>query len=408
MQHLFARATLPILSCAALLGLGACSMDELPAAMAGEDDVPAYGPAGYAGPAPLRSVDFNAAIDRAFLRATDANLSDDEFARKWAGSLASPLLFLRSYPGAFHRDLARVAADRFPGPQGLCFGDPHPDNFGYLRPADKTRYAFNDLDDSGPCPLAADAARYFTALRLAVEDRALIAAALEQYVDVVKDPGRAVDVPGSLAPDWDEVRSKGLDESVTGDRFDRAKNPALSAPTASERAAVLATSQSDPILSRFSVYDVAVLDRTVGGSGGLHRYWLLAQTRGVRTILELKQAATPGVEWGRHTETLPPDRRLAVLTAAFWGTTPAADNFYVRLGGARYLCRDRLLRKSLSPLDLGSKDQRRVLLAQASHMALLHGDAWKGTKKDDLRVWLSGTSQTLADRWRAALPAAPR
>src|SRR5437773_7855807 len=81
--------------------------------------------AGSAGAAPVPG-----GLARASIRATNPALSDEDFARKWTASLTSPVMFIRSYPAAFHRSVARLPAI---GAEGLCVGDAHPGNFGFLR-----------------------------------------------------------------------------------------------------------------------------------------------------------------------------------------------------------------------------------------------------------------------------------
>src|SRR5262249_53669375 len=51
--------------------------------------------------------------------------------------------------------------------RGWCAGDAHPENFGVLLQKDGSGvFSSNDMDDAGPCPLWADALRFFTAVHL--------------------------------------------------------------------------------------------------------------------------------------------------------------------------------------------------------------------------------------------------
>ncbi len=51
--------------------------------------------------------------------------------------------------------------------RGWCAGDAHPENFGALLQKDGSAvFSINDMDDAGPCPLWADALRFFTAVTL--------------------------------------------------------------------------------------------------------------------------------------------------------------------------------------------------------------------------------------------------
>jgi len=349
---------------------------------------------------PIERGDFTTKLDRAFVRSTQTYLSSDAFAEKWDASRESAVLFMRSYPAAYHRDLTQLPSRRILGEEGICFGDAHPDNFGFIRIGGQTKFVFNDLDDSGYCPIALDAARYFAVLRLYFADSSLTKEVLEQYVDAVKDLSRAKDIDDDLRPDWSQVASKALGENVASDKL--VLGGELGLPSSSERSALLSLARTDARLATNTVLDVAAVDRVAGGSGGLRRFWLLVSKAGTKTILELKEAAPPGVDFGRHTKTLDGDERLDVLKHALWSTTAKDDYFYVELLGARFLVRNRLAKKSVKLGDLSSKDRTKVLLAQASVMARLHAPRWSHVKKDELRSWLDDSSKVLAERWERA------
>lgn len=384
------RRRLRALALGALLPVVACG--------AGGDDGASSEAAIVSKSAAVSDGDFDGTLDRSFIAATQPNLPADVFAAKWDASRESGVIFMRSYPGAYHADLARVDAKRILGEEGICFGDAHPDNFGFLRLDGETRFVFNDLDDAGICPVGVDAARYFAVLRLYFDDKDLTKEILEQYVDTVKDRGRAERIDKDLLPSWDSVASKELADATVGERF--LLEGEVGAPSAAERAAVLALAKADAQLSRLAILDVASVGRTAGGSGGLRRFWLLADDGARRTILELKEAATPGVDMGRASRMLTFDERLATLKRELWATPSPSDYFYVSLSGVRYLVRDRLAKRSVKLLDLSNKDLRNVLRTQASVMASVHGAHWENVDKDRLRSWLDGTSKTLADRWQ--------
>lgn len=342
-------------------------------------------------------------LTKSAIRATNPALSDQAFALKWTASLASPLLFIRSYPSAYHHSLA-AAAQPF-GAESLCVGDAHPANFGWLRLGGKTRFAFNDLDDGGPCPVAFDALRYFVALKLLTKDDGLVKDIVERYVDVVKDPSRASSPPKSAQPDWGKVAAKALAESTKGDKL---VGDALSAPLPADHDAVLAAVGKHPRLKGIKVIDLAQVERDHGGSGGLERFWVLADLGGHRTILELKEGTRPGVEWGRHTRTLPAGSRLETLERAFWGKATPDDWFTLPVGKRDFLVRDRTAKKSLDVESLGGKDAKDTLQAQASELGRIHARAWSGVKKDDLRAWLLDATGPMTKVWKEAYQAAKR
>ena len=353
--------------------------------------------------------DFSAPITEAFLRGTNPYLAADVFATKWEASLAvSATKFARAYPGGYHADLARVDARRILPPEGLCFGDAHPDNFGFLSIVGATKFVFNDLDDSGYCPLALDFARFLAVVRLMFPTaqaplKAPVEDALAQYVDAVFDPTLGTAIDPSFVPDMAAVAARALDKATTAGKLKLDVD--VLAPTDAERAELLALAAADPRLSTFTVRDVAVRQRDDGGSGGLRRYWLLVDRPGMtRTVLELKESVTPGVDLGRQTQTLTPNTRLPVLTRAFWGATPTDDYFYVTAFGARFIVRDRMSRKSIDLTTVTEAERAGVLRAEASVMAATQGAAWRasGLDKAEVRAWLDRSGATLAGRWQGA------
>ena len=80
-------------------------------------------------PSPAAQALANAAapgLTRSALRATNPALDDPAFNLKWKAALASPLLFIRSFPAGYHSSLK--GAPPPPGAEALCVGDAHPAN----------------------------------------------------------------------------------------------------------------------------------------------------------------------------------------------------------------------------------------------------------------------------------------
>jgi hypothetical protein len=142
-----------------------------------------------------------------------------------------------------------------------------------------------------------------------------------------------------------------------------------------------------------SVLDVAQRPRDGGGSGGLARYWALVDLAGQRTILELKETATPGVEFGYVAQHVELGARLPVLLSAFWSVTQGSDYFAANIGKRKFLVRDRTRKASVDP-----KSEHRA--AQASFLGALHRGKWQTMKRDAIRDWLDDSSKVLAKRWQ--------
>src|SRR5262249_47250732 len=119
--------------------------------------------------------------------------------------------------------LRTEARAKIPASSGLCAGDAHPDNFGFLKFNTTVLYAFNDLDDSGHCPLALDALRYITAVRLYF-DADLAETAAKRYVKVLNgeiweaDARQDVDkIRKDFGPDFSARRDDKLAELTKHD-----------------------------------------------------------------------------------------------------------------------------------------------------------------------------------------------
>ena len=349
--------------------------------------------------APIEPSDMPSTLSQAFLRGTHT-LATAEWTAKWQASLADPVLFFRAFPGGFHKDLKALPSKKRLGREGLCVGDAHPGNFGFLRLGGKTRFVYNDLDDAGFCPVGHDAARYFAALRVFFDDADLTAEVLETYVDTVKDANRAEPLDSDWHPDWEEVREDGVDEATKSDKFKLGGE--VKAVAASVRTSVAKAASSVSWLAGWQVLDVVEIDRLSGGSGGLDRYWALVEKAKVRTIVEFKQTARAGVEHGLHGQVLSSAKRLPTLKADIWGYSGADGLSSVTLFSKAFVVRDRLQRKAVDVLKLAGKDREQVLKAQASVLAALHRPAWSGVEKDELRAWLKGSAKSLAGRWATA------
>ncbi len=134
------------------------------------------------------------------------NLSDSLFDAKMKEALQdSSLMFLRSFVNTYYSDLAASNNS-----QNIiyCLGDAHLENFGFLLFGSRTRFVFNDLDDSGPCPLEFDILRYFAAVDLAMNDTQLVSDLIEEYVAVLNNKKNPADLPSSKFPDLPKKRKR--------------------------------------------------------------------------------------------------------------------------------------------------------------------------------------------------------
>ncbi len=90
-----------------------------------------------------------------------------EFLEQRLNSATTTFDRLRDFPPYFYEAIDRTL--KLPERKGFCAGDPHYENFGFLF-APTPFFTINDLDDSAPCNLNADALRLLVGDRLIFPD----------------------------------------------------------------------------------------------------------------------------------------------------------------------------------------------------------------------------------------------
>lgn len=331
---------------------------------------------------------------RAFFRATSPHLDDARFAAKWASAFDSPLRFFRAFPQAWYRDLARVPKGHLAGRGGVCFGDAHPENFGFVVVAGRTHFVFNDFDDSGVTDVGADALRYFVAHALMADAAVATAWLLQRYVAVLGG-ARPARLPAALVPAPAAVVAKQLGKLAAGDALVLSKKTKLSPASPEERAAVTRGLEG----LHLRVLDVAARERDHGGSGGLRRHWALVETRGGRRdVLEVKALTKPATAWGPAHRAL--KDRLGAIRAALWPGLPVEDHVGLRLGRADYVVRSRVTRAGLDLEKLAPPARRAALAAEVGILAAHHRTLLRADETLRFAAWLEASLPVLAERWR--------
>ncbi len=380
----------------ALIALAACSHEH----RAAIDD--AAGPDAAALPAAIAPGDFPGPLDKAFIRSLQSWIDDPTFEVKWTGMLASPIDFLGGADSAFHGDLASRATP-LPGDLVLCHGDAKLDNFGWTLADGSGVFSDNDFDDAGGCPAAADALHFLVTTDLFFTSGSFDAAALAAYVDTLRDPGAAIAIDPATQPAWDDVRTQGVDKATSNDKLKLGGEVQAASPD--EASALDALVAGD---ARFptTIVDLARDVQTTGGSAGLRRFWLLVEdAQHPRTILELKELAKPGTEFGTPFQAYDGPDRFDTLKMYWWDRPVPDDHFEVSVLGGTFVVRDRFKRQNPKPSDLSVSQALDMITAEASLLATKHRAAWQGTDRDQLQAWLRDSAATLTQRWRAAYDA---
>jgi hypothetical protein len=330
------------------------------------------------------------AIRKELFRSTYSHLSDAAYRAKLEAADESPLFFFRSFVNTFYADLSQL---RETGPVGFCLGDAHPENFGFLEFPGGVRYVFNDLDDSGPCPLLFDALRFFTAARLSGLKEKRLEAVIDEYMAVLsgQEPRR---LPKGYWPDLAKKRRKNLEKYSRGGRL--VTRAGLSDPSRREREAVVSAWRQ---LTELELLDIKARAREGGGSGGLRRFWLLVRERSSRQLelLELKELAAPGTSFSGQ----PESDAVGPQNAArrIWGEEPVHFGL-VQIDGKDFLLRSRT--KDDIELDgLKQGEREEVLRVQAGLMAAFHRGQGLA-RQGGLKRWLRDGSERLEERYRQA------
>lgn len=339
------------------------------------------------------------ALTEDYFQQSYAHLNAEQWQLKWRLSQKSNLLFIRSYVNVWFDELARLSSV---GPLGPCFGDPHPENFGYLAFERETFvYTYNDVDDSGACPVAFDALRYFTTLKLYLHDSGLEAELRRAYVhfldgEILQDRASRVVLPDpamALATLLKKSTKKNrikLDDTTLALSRDRAK------------ALLSALQAAEPDCASCELLDAVSVKVSSGGSAGMDRYWLLVQTaKGAQQLLEFKELTNPGSQRGKWSQSLRFER--AAIMKELWADQWPEFYAFASFEGKNFLIRSRL-KADLELDELGPDQKKAVLMEQVYIMAQLHKKTLPGSGL--LEEWLGRQSEFEAKRYAEALLAA--
>lgn len=325
-------------------------------------------------------------LDKESIRGTYPNLSSQAFEEKFNNSLDRPLMFFRSYVNTYYSETLVRGPLKTPV---FCYGDPHPENFGFLSFAGTSQYVFNDLDDSGYCPIGLDILRYFSALRLTTEDEEMISRLANVFIETVQGNNHLVF--DFKRPDLGEENLSNLRKYTSADRFIEKKNVIL----LDEEEKIRIKKEIKNQFRHFKILDIARYEKNDGGSAGLSRYWFIVENAGHKELIEIKQLTNPAVSWSGIEQEF--DRTLT--PRYIWGKLP--DYYgHVVLDGKLYLTRS----KADDYIDLNKlkkKEQFKLLSYQVQLLAFFHRENLNklgGTNAS----WIIEGSKVIADRYQEA------
>ncbi len=322
-------------------------------------------------------------------------ISREMFSTRWKNSLLSPLVFFRSHVRAYYDITKGVALpDSSTGP---CFGDAHVANFGFVDGKDnEARFLYNDLDDSGVCPVMLDALRYFTSLRF-LEKNDVVTKVLALYSSVLSGQEDSERIEKRFEPNFQKIRSKIMTKFSENGKLIRKSGVLADVDSA------LAPQISSFVLKSLaienetgSILDIAAASGRGGGSYGLPRYWVLVKSN-QEDIIELKETVEPATAIGLWGQIV--GNRLETLKKIFWGGDVAARVY--REGSflqKTFVIRSRV-KASVDPEAYDPLDREAIYEAQVSLMADLHKKSLANLPESTtkgLAEWLEKESRGLA------------
>ncbi|MBH46777.1 MAG: hypothetical protein CME71_01260 [Halobacteriovorax sp.] len=323
------------------------------------------------------------------LQKTYSFLSKEDFDLKLKSSLDRPLLFFRSFTNTYYAD-TKVPKQV---PLALCLGDAHPENFGFILFKERTDYVFNDLDEAGVCPIALDALRYFTSLRMMGLSQRQTSRYTRYYISKLSKPSSAPRLPSNLLENLEKKRKKNLSKYTEDSRFKAHEDFDLLSQQ--EKADLLATIKNK--LSHLKVFDIISIKKESGGSAGLVRYWVLIEDQNkVRDILELKPRVTAATSFS--TDELA-DYSVVQLAKEIWGELPLHFG-EVELNENKYQVRSRS-KDDINLTKLNDQEFDIVLKLQLWLMAKHHRLELESVPEQASR-WLDYNAELIFKRYNQA------
>lgn len=315
----------------------------------------------------------------------------------------SPLMKWRSFPPYYYELYDRVSGQfgnkKLTSGKGLCAGDAHLENFGflYLPETKSTIFGLNDLDDVSACSLLSDTLRLFVGHRI-VDSSVDVIEWHKAYTDGLKGNKRSL--PETLKKLEKKSLKNGTELSKKNKKiFEDKKCEGEYAPLTAKEKQVL-----DSYLQGLGNKYVFACMRTKesGGSAGLSRFVFQAiDGKNNLLTLELKPLSKPAPIYNQAAP-----MRVSWLQSGidlFWGAEYRAHYFPVILNGVPYLRRPLWNgNEGVALDDLDSIGIKEISLHEAYTLGKLHaksGPAMSTLKVEDLEK-MGGQIES---RWRAEM-----
>ena len=310
---------------------------------------------------------------------------------------SDPHMKWRSFPPYYWDMLKRssvVLGPKFAERKGLCAGDSHFENFGFIF-GKSPYFSVNDLDDVSMCALNGDALRLYishsyaskvTASEWTKAYQAGVAGVQPKMPSLVLTLEKDSKKDGTKLP---KKIKKILEEGCSGDyaAVTKTDEAMLKTYVASEKANV-----------------VALCERVKesGGSAGLKRYVAIVEKQGSQLGIELKPLVNPAPQWDSKFDQLTRKKMFENAVLTYFGADFGNDYFAVTMNGALY--QRRPLRSGntgikLEDVGVNAKD---VALYEAQILGLRHRQTNAQVFSVSAADW-DKWSKAIKDQWEKEL-----
>lgn len=259
---------------------------------------------------------------------------------------------------------------------GWCVGDAHAENFGILIQDDNsTIFTMNDMDDSGPCPVAYDLLRILVSSRLyisSISSQEII----NSYIDGLK--GKSATIPDVIKSMDKDAMKAGMQiaaKKLQGNTFKR-KNTMEEVST-NLKVQITSLLQTYYKSETLRVLDMVATSKIGGGSGGLQRYEVLITNIHNQLIhLELKELVTPSIA-SVATAPIPEQATRINKTLAITQGDKSSHYYNVfNIQGKNMLLRPKFSgNQGVTLADSNNKDNKEIINFEAYILGRIHANS---------------------------------
>ena len=308
-------------------------------------------------------------------------LQSENFINLRLTNAKSPLEKWTAFPPYYYQLLDRLQLELgvfFKDRQGLCAGDAHWENFGYLYMG-QSHFGLNDLDDTAVCSLNADAMRLYLGHRLITKNYST-QDWLESYASGVR--GEKTSLPRILQ----ELKNKS--EELKNNLPNKMKR-ILDSKNCDGEYGVL-NSQEIQVLKAYKNSFVFGCTRikTDGGSAGNKRYLVFYENGSEVAVEELKPLLNPAPNYQRSITQTERENLYRNSVEVFLGKGFSSEYFPVRFGNVSFQRRPLWAGNQAIKLDeISPSEYREVILYEAWRLGVYHNHSRTRVMSIDAQAW---------------------